>query len=88
MGQSPLSVLKSYPKASPGVGPFYSSLIAEYLATATFQAALIGKGDLAFPQLETFCRTYVKATPRLTLLADLLFQADMGLSVNIIFIES
>src|SRR4030042_620674 len=82
-----LTVLITNPKTPPGVYPADGPLGAGDPAAPAFQAPLVGKGHVIFPEDIAFCRAGIETGFPVAAPAFLFLQGDMDLPVDIKFIE-
>jgi hypothetical protein len=83
-----LSILIAYAKPGSGQNPFNGSLITYNSATATLQAALVGKGDMTLRELKAVSWAGIKTMMNITCLADVGIDFDVNVSIYIVLIDS
>jgi len=82
-----LSEKVAYTKTGPRQSPFYRFLFAHNPATAAFQAALVGKGYMLFPEFEAFRWARIQARVGFTCCANIFFYLDMPLFIDVVFVD-
>jgi ADP-dependent phosphofructokinase/glucokinase len=75
-------------KTGPRQSPFHRVLIAYNPATPAFQASLVGKSDVLFPEFETVRRAREHAGAAFTCDADIFFNPYVLFFVDVEFIDS
>jgi hypothetical protein len=81
------TVLITDPKTPSRVDPMDGILGAGNPATAAFQAPLVGKGHVIFPQDIAFCRASIQTGRQIAPLALRFLQGDVDFPVDIKFIQ-
>jgi hypothetical protein len=84
---SVLSVLVANPETGSRQSPIHRFLITHNPTTAAFQASLIGKGYVSFPEFEAFRRAGICARMVFTCCADIFLYLDMSFFVDVVFVN-
>lgn len=82
-----LAVYVAYTKTGSRQSPFHRFLITHDPATAAFQAALVGKGYVSFPEFEAIRRAGKQAWVGFTGCADIFSYLDVPFFVDVVFVN-